>query len=466
MEKVETALLAGLVSGDPILLVGSHGSGKTLLCQRLAESLGMKFWAYDASKAMFEDILGFPNPAGISEGRIEYIPTPLSIWDKEFILIDELSRAAPSMQNKWLEVIRARTVMGKKLGNLKCLMAAMNPPEYIGAHPLDEALAGRFAVVITVPSASQMEDSDLALIVSQISEEDAAMLKTKRKNFSRTGLKSFLVKCDVAGKRFPGKELKLLNGYVIAVSRFLASRGISVDGRRMGMMWRTLHGCALVTMARENMNTFRFAENEETLRENLLFTLPFAALGEKYADAALQGAHYHGDAVLKGSVPGKIFVFNSSLTVAADEFKKDAQAMPENERKAALTKFLSAAFNSGTVEGQAEAVTALVKLAKHCTEGKLDLPPDDCGRLLGSAGRLVMPSISAECSISEDLEASVRNETLLDYREPAALSAFRLGWSAENGKPGSARAGRRRRSSSFDPLVKAVYEQIKTGGIK
>ncbi|MCX7716213.1 MAG: hypothetical protein N2Z73_02220, partial [Endomicrobia bacterium] len=29
--KVEDAILAGLVTGDPVLLIGKHGSGKTML---------------------------------------------------------------------------------------------------------------------------------------------------------------------------------------------------------------------------------------------------------------------------------------------------------------------------------------------------------------------------------------------------------------------------------------------------
>ncbi len=77
------------------------------------------------------------------------------------------------MQNKWLEVIRSRRIMGKNLDGLKYIIAAMNPPSYIGAHPLDAALAGRFAFVIHVPEVSDMSNQAVSNIVRQVSEDDA-----------------------------------------------------------------------------------------------------------------------------------------------------------------------------------------------------------------------------------------------------------------------------------------------------
>ncbi|MDI6642277.1 MAG: MoxR family ATPase, partial [Elusimicrobiota bacterium] len=148
LDEIEDIIIAGLVTGDPVLLIGKHGSAKTLLVRRIAQSLGYKFIAYDASKALFDDVVGFPNPQSLCEGTVDYISTPISIWDKEFVLIDEISRATPSMQNKWLEIIRSRQLMGKPVPNLKYVFAAMNPPvSYVGSIALDVALAGRFAFI-------------------------------------------------------------------------------------------------------------------------------------------------------------------------------------------------------------------------------------------------------------------------------------------------------------------------------
>src|SRR3989339_255012 len=106
-EKDENLLLASLLTGDPLLLIGSHGTAKTQVIYKLAEALGKKFIAYDASKALFEDVLGYPNIQMLKKGQVEYIPSTVTIWDKEFIVIDELNRALPEMQSKWLEIIRS-----------------------------------------------------------------------------------------------------------------------------------------------------------------------------------------------------------------------------------------------------------------------------------------------------------------------------------------------------------------------
>jgi MoxR-like ATPase len=50
---VEDILLAALITGDPVLLVGRHGSAKTLLVRRIAEALGLKFISYDASQRRY-----------------------------------------------------------------------------------------------------------------------------------------------------------------------------------------------------------------------------------------------------------------------------------------------------------------------------------------------------------------------------------------------------------------------------
>ena len=80
-EGDENLLLASLLTGDPLLLIGRHGSAKTALAVRIAQALGRRFVAYDASKAMFEDVLGYPNLEQLKRGKVAYIPGPLTVWD-------------------------------------------------------------------------------------------------------------------------------------------------------------------------------------------------------------------------------------------------------------------------------------------------------------------------------------------------------------------------------------------------
>jgi len=149
-EADENLVMASLLTGDPILLIGNHGCAKTHVANKVAEALGRTFLAYDASKAMFEDVLGYPNVEKLKRGVVEYVPSSVTVWDKELILIDELNRAVPELQSKWLEIIRSRKIMGFPT-KVKWVWAAMNPMSYSATQALDEALIGRFAQFIYPP---------------------------------------------------------------------------------------------------------------------------------------------------------------------------------------------------------------------------------------------------------------------------------------------------------------------------
>lgn len=93
-EADENLVMASLLTGDPILLIGNHGCAKTHAANaanKVAEALDRKSLVYDASKAMFEDVLGYPNVEKLKDGVVEYVPSPVTVWDKELMLIDELN---------------------------------------------------------------------------------------------------------------------------------------------------------------------------------------------------------------------------------------------------------------------------------------------------------------------------------------------------------------------------------------
>jgi MoxR-like ATPase len=77
----------------------------------------------------------------LKHGVVEYVPSPVTIWDKELVLIDELNRAVPELQSKWLEIIRSRKIMGFQT-QVKWVWAAMNPMSYSATNALDAALVG------------------------------------------------------------------------------------------------------------------------------------------------------------------------------------------------------------------------------------------------------------------------------------------------------------------------------------
>jgi len=174
-EADENLVLASLLTGDPLLLIGNHGCAKTLIAQKVAQALGRKFLVYDASKVNFEDILGFPNIHKLQQGEIEYVESPVTVWDKQMILIDELNRSLPETANRWLEIIRSRRIMGFPT-DVKVVWSAMNPLSYLGTMQLDDAMIGRFATFLFVQDVLQMEEADRIRVISHLNGEDAPNL--------------------------------------------------------------------------------------------------------------------------------------------------------------------------------------------------------------------------------------------------------------------------------------------------
>ncbi|NLH39742.1 MAG: AAA domain-containing protein [Elusimicrobia bacterium] len=197
--EVETLILSSLVTYEPIILIGETGTGKTFLLNNLARVLGLRHKHYNASLVSFEDLIGFPYPDKTGN-NIKYLQTEASVWDAESILVDEISRCQPSVQNKLFSLIYEKKLLGIELKDLRYAWAAMNPPTtsdddenniYLGSEALDIALADRFSLFIDSPSWENLSSNDKKKIVSAESE------------FSECDVnKDFINQIEKARKRF------------------------------------------------------------------------------------------------------------------------------------------------------------------------------------------------------------------------------------------------------------------------
>ncbi len=125
-KELAPVLLAALATEEPLLLIGPHGTAKTLLLTRVAAALGLTTRHYNASLLNFDDLVGFPLPG--KNGCLEYVKTPAAIWGAGAVIFDEISRCRPDIQNKLFPIIHERKVQGLLLDGLRYRWAAMNPP--------------------------------------------------------------------------------------------------------------------------------------------------------------------------------------------------------------------------------------------------------------------------------------------------------------------------------------------------
>lgn len=277
-DPVEPVILASLVTGDPLLLVGAAGTGKTFLLNSLSEAMGLVHRHYNASLVSFDDLVGFPHPLPDGSG-IRYLETPATLWGAESVLVDELSRCRPEHQNRFFSLIHERRLQGIPLERLRYRWAAMNPPAlddgtgYAGCEPLDPALADRFAFVVTVADWKDLPESDRRAVTDPRGDG----------RVSRDGgnLTRFL---EAARARFAAglaePDPRVLE-YARWVTTALLDARIRFSPRRARQLARNLTGLGAVTGL----------GLEARLRLGLRWSLPQRATGEAFEDAAVDAAH-------------------------------------------------------------------------------------------------------------------------------------------------------------------------------
>jgi MoxR-like ATPase len=390
LDALEVPILAALVTGDPLLLVGQPGTAKTAVARAVAGAIGIPFWAYDASKSLFEDVIGFPDPFSLRRGTVSYASTPLSIWDKHFILVDELARANPAMQNKWLELIRSRTIMGRRVDGLKYVFAATNPLGHVGTQPLDAALTGRFAWIVRVPDAVSMVDADLEALVHRATEEDAPLA---REAFPTTAAAfqghSLCATVDAARASLPSlvrTQGDMIGQYVAELAAELARSGPRLDGRRLGMMRRNILSAMAVTDARDIASG---GEMHERLVESVVqMSVPRGIQEDEVEATALAAVHhlayrsvFQGTRSATGPATRRVLQGEGDL---ADRYSRAREAGENLDDREILSRAV-ALSERGSEENRASGLVTLLRVARSMAEGGVASSPDTVARALSAA---------------------------------------------------------------------------------
>ena len=275
-DQVEPILLAALLSEDPLLLIGRHGTGKTFLLNSLSEALALQHRHYNASLVSFDDLVGFPYPAadGLS---IRFIETPATVWGAESVLVDELNRCKPEHQNRFFSLVHERRVQGMPLTKLRYRWAAMNPAGeengYLGAEPLDPALADRFAFIVTVADWNDLTDEEKAAVTDP--RGDGAI--------SRDGgrLRQFLGERLVRFNALLQNPPAHLLAYASTVSTTLGQAGLRLSPRRTRQLARNLLAASCVSDLPQ----------ERLFRLVLRASVPQVATGEAAPRETIDAAH-------------------------------------------------------------------------------------------------------------------------------------------------------------------------------
>lgn len=237
LQTITPVLLAALATEEPLLLIGSHGTAKSLLLTRVASALGLTFRHYNASLLNFDDLVGFPVPG--KDGGLDYLRTPAAIWGAQAVIFDEISRCRPDIQNKLFPIIHERKVQGLALDGLRFRWSAMNPPStedgdngYLGSEPLDAALADRFAFIVEMPAWGRLS-----------AQEQLAVIQSGHKPMTQQDaqpLSSMLARAQHAMAMVSQVMADGVASYVRTLCALLAQAGITLSPRRAAMLYRNI----------------------------------------------------------------------------------------------------------------------------------------------------------------------------------------------------------------------------------
>ena len=243
---VEPVILAALVTGDPLLLIGRAGTGKTFLLNSLSEALGLEHRHYNASLIAFDDLVGFPYPEADGSG-IRYLETPATVWQAQSVLVDEINRCKPEHQNRLFSLVHERRIQGLKLDRLRYRWAAMNPVSidqegaefYSGCEPLDPALADRFAFLVTVGDWEDLSEEHQRLVADPRGEGAIARDTAGLAAFVESATRSFAEKLAA--------PCPLVIEYCRRVATALGEAGLRISPRRVRQLARNILGVESVS---------------------------------------------------------------------------------------------------------------------------------------------------------------------------------------------------------------------------
>jgi MoxR-like ATPase len=159
-------LVAAILAGGHVLLVGVPGLAKTLLVQTLAQALDMQFSRVQFTPDLMpSDITGtelMEEDHGTGKRVFQFQKGPIF---GNIVLADEINRAPPKTQAALLEAMQEHrvTAAGKtyQLPEPFFVLATQNPIENDGTYSLPEAQLDRFMYQLTVGYPSKEEEMQI-----------------------------------------------------------------------------------------------------------------------------------------------------------------------------------------------------------------------------------------------------------------------------------------------------------------
>ncbi|RUM35124.1 MAG: AAA family ATPase, partial [Archaeoglobus sp.] len=156
-----TAVLSGLISGEPTILIGEAGTAKTILIEKMAELIDAKYFYYLLTRFTEPDeVLGPLDINALRDGK--YVRrTDGRLPEAEIVFLDEIFKASSAIRNILLDIILNRRFRNNGGYSKLPMLTMYTASNEVSSDAEDAAFYDRLTVRCFVKSVSEDAWSEL-----------------------------------------------------------------------------------------------------------------------------------------------------------------------------------------------------------------------------------------------------------------------------------------------------------------
>ncbi len=234
-----TAVLSGLLSGEPVILVGEVGTAKTALIERLAKMIDAKYFYYLLTRFTEPDeLLGALDINALREGK--YVRrTEGKLPEAEIVFLDEIFKASSAIRNILLDIILNKRIFSDGTYIQLPMLALYTASNEISTDVEDMPFYDRLTIRCFVKSVSEDSWEELiekGILLDGNPEAPTLMSVEDVKELQR-----------MVNERFRNitKNSTLIRKYVEALA-VLRQRGVRISDRRKIKVLKTASAISVV----------------------------------------------------------------------------------------------------------------------------------------------------------------------------------------------------------------------------
>jgi MoxR-like ATPase len=225
-ENEVVAVLAGLLSSEPVILVGEPGTAKTALIESLSKLINAKYFYYLLTRFTEPDeLLGSLDINALREGKYVRI-TKNRLPEAEIVFLDEIFKASSAVRNILLDIMLNRRFLNGGEYHKLPMLALYTASNEVSTDEEDKAFYDRLTIRVFVRYIEETLWGELLIKGVQLPLASQELKPVVDANYIR-----MLQQAVIARAQWLAQQQEYRNKYIEAL-RTLKGKGIELSDRR------------------------------------------------------------------------------------------------------------------------------------------------------------------------------------------------------------------------------------------